>query len=251
MQRNSGSASIAYAGTGFVTESSPTQDAVAGDTVGFLANPSPDNASMAFLIAAERVNAQTKLIGQELRMAATENPKVKMPACKGGCAYCCHSQVSVLPIEALHLAASICDRMPADKSAETKQRVAGYLDEVRGLSFGERSLKVIACPLLSEAGECGSYANRPLVCRMHHSVDADRCKANLYDQSVSVPSIPIFADRILPVLAGLHQGCVEAGLVSRNLPLVDAVAVFLQQGAAQAWLGGDDIFDHIEYEGPE
>jgi len=206
---------------------------------------------MACRVAGERTNAQTRLIGQELNQLRVENPRLRVPACKSGCSFCCCGHVSVLPIEAFHIAVSSRPKSPRDGTGDITEKVEAYLGQVSHLSLWERSQKVIPCAFLGEVGECRIYSERPLVCRLHHSVDAGKCEQNLSNPSVAVPQIPVFAERILPILAGLHQGCLESGLVSRNLPLVDAVSTFLKEGTCSAWLQGEDVFTHIEVDSPD
>ncbi|TCK36703.1 putative zinc- or iron-chelating protein [Paraburkholderia sp. BL8N3] len=87
-------------------------------------------------------------------------------ACKRGCSHCCHIAVAIMPQEAQVIGSRI-RRTPRD---DVKLR-ASFAD----FDFGYHN----PCTFLKE-GECSIYANRPLACRVHYSLDVDALLCKLH-----------------------------------------------------------------------
>jgi Fe-S-cluster containining protein len=103
--------------------------------------------------------------------------------CREGCTACCHGPFDISVADA-ELIGEALDRMPAAARARVTERAQALLARMRGLeptwsspyavdALGEDrfdrltdALAAEPCPLLDEAGRCGIYADRPLVCRM-------------------------------------------------------------------------------------
>jgi uncharacterized protein len=79
-------------------------------------------------------------------------------ACSAGCAACCHAWLSVSLVEADTLRAALAELDPEQRAAI---RARGEREQAREQA-GEQ---VPRCALLDDAGRCGAYAARPLVCR--------------------------------------------------------------------------------------
>jgi Fe-S-cluster containining protein len=103
--------------------------------------------------------------------------------CHEGCTACCHGPFDISIADA-ELIGEALDRMPAADRARVTGRAQALLARMRALeptwsspypvdALGEErfdrltdALAAEPCPLLDEAGRCGLYADRPLVCRM-------------------------------------------------------------------------------------
>ncbi|WP_437949870.1 YkgJ family cysteine cluster protein [Sorangium sp. So ce296] len=94
--------------------------------------------------------------------------------------------------------------------------------------------------------QCSIYPVRPLVCRLHNSVDRDQCQRASEDATQNTP-VPRHA--AFEILYGLAQSaiivaCLEAGLDARSLELTTAVDVALRGPDASArWACGEKLFE--------
>lgn len=79
-------------------------------------------------------------------------------ACKKGCAFCCHQSIQLSSMEAGYIASNT-GIQPVALSAPI------YRDP---LGFSEKT----PCPFLKQ-GACSIYEFRPLICRIHVSLDVD------------------------------------------------------------------------------
>ncbi|ARL25476.1 YkgJ family cysteine cluster protein [Burkholderia pseudomallei] len=109
----------------------------------------------------------------------------KNVACKRGCSHCCHIAVAVTPDEAEAIGKRI-GRKP-HRAPLRKNPGAGF-------AFGYHN----PCTFL-RSGECSIYANRPLACRIHYSLDVDALLCELRPpQSSPVPLMnPLDANMLL------------------------------------------------------
>lgn len=78
------------------------------------------------------------------------------PACRTGCAHCCHIPVMLTRLDAERLGKAIGVK-PAD---------------VPHFDPDKRYGKAQPCPFLTD-GRCGIYAHRPFACRNHYNLDMD------------------------------------------------------------------------------
>lgn len=88
-------------------------------------------------------------------------------ACKPGCYHCCYMPTLIYTHEAERLAVASGRKMNdiPPRLVETSLRTAA---KVNGTP----------CPFLSGDGKCSVYNDRPLICRLHHSLneDPDDCR---------------------------------------------------------------------------
>ena len=115
--------------------------------------------------------------------AATRRDAGGIVPCREGCTACCHGPFDISVADA-ELIGEALDRMPAADRERVTARAQVLLARMRALeptwsspyavdALGEDrfdrltdALAAEPCPLLDEAGRCGIYADRPLVCRM-------------------------------------------------------------------------------------
>lgn len=115
----------------------------------------------------------SQILVSELETAG-ESPCV---ACTSGCAFCCYSQVSIIPLEAL-----LMDRyVKAEFSSEEISALRSRIDRVRSMTAGKSFQQIHAiktnlpCVFL-ESGRCSVYTVRPSICRAWSSFDTTACR---------------------------------------------------------------------------
>jgi Fe-S-cluster containining protein len=160
-------------------------------------------------------------------------------ACGKGCAYCCHTYVSVLAPEVFRIASVIRTGAARRVSHETFEARAA---ETANKGHDARHGKQLPCALLVD-GLCSVYQHRPMMCRKAASTAVDDCIAtfNGSGKGWTMPRINDTASR-----ASLYA--LSIALLINNLPwqtleLSAALQVALRHDDAEtAWLAGDNIF---------
>ncbi|WP_368073434.1 YkgJ family cysteine cluster protein [Ralstonia sp. NFACC01] len=107
------------------------------------------------------LNQPGRSLGEQLKQVYTYldefRPYVNsFVSCSKGCSHCCSIDVQLTTLEAEYI-----------------QVYAGVpLDAREGLTTGHRT----PCPFLTDAGACGIYEHRPVVCRIYHALgDPKNC----------------------------------------------------------------------------
>lgn len=142
-------------------------------------------------------------------------------ACRRGCAFCCHVDVDVTPLEAIRLA----HRAPAAGSAAA--------------SAARRA----PCLLLVD-GACTQYDARPYACRAVFSPDAKACGDGFASAgAVFVPSLDWPRALASCYLTGEIAALDDLHLASHMVELRRALTLMSADAdAALRWLNGADIF---------
>lgn len=119
-----------------------------------------------------------------------ESPLV---ACRSGCSFCCHSQVSIIPIEALLMAGFVVAEFTGSQVRSLQDRIV----RARSLTAGKSPSQVYAMKkdlpcIFLDGGRCGVYTARPSICRSWNSFDAAACRLayDSPDMASSVSSSP-------------------------------------------------------------
>lgn len=175
------------------------------------------------------------------------------PACRAGCAHCCHQAVGVTPPEVF----AIYEHLRATRAAAALAVVVGRIrdadDRTRGLSPAARLSPDLPCPFLEDA-RCSIYEVRPLSCRGTNSLDAAACERTLRDPEARAAllagreSIPCYREPIRAfhaVTAGVQLALDQLhGLEAQPLELTAAMRIIADDpdGVPAAWLGGKDPF---------
>lgn len=141
-------------------------------------------------------------------------------ACRRGCAFCCHVDVDVTPLEAIRLARRAANAGTAQEGARRAP-----------------------CPLLAD-GACSQYERRPLACRAVFSPDARRCEAGyMTADAVTVPSLEWPRHLAAGYITGEIAALDDVGLASHMVVLRAALALLRSDdGAVLKWLNGTDVF---------
>jgi Fe-S-cluster containining protein len=120
---------------------------------------------------------------EERKRAYLEEHKRALP-CKSGCFQCCRAQVLAVEAEGFAFADYLQRRLSEDQLKELKARfevwyatlVENQLD-VEVLAPRQYHAVRAWCPILDRTtGACSQYEMRPVVCRTHHSLDAEDCE---------------------------------------------------------------------------
>lgn len=176
-------------------------------------------------------------------MAETGSFKV---ACGMGCAYCCHTMVSVLPPEAFYLANHIETAFEPDVVQAMKQRAIDHDAKHRGLSGAARHEGHIACPLLDpETWLCSVHSARPLTCRSMHSSDVSACK-KAYDERdayIPAPSHQLFFENTQAYYDAFGTALQDHKLEMKPLELNAALAtIWTGDKVLIRWMAGETPF---------
>ncbi len=176
-------------------------------------------------------------------MAETGSFKV---ACDKGCAFCCHTMVSVLPPEAFFLANHIETAFEADVSKAMKQRVIDHDAKHRGLSGAARHEGHIACSLLDpETWLCSVHGARPLTCRSMHSSDVSPCKQAFDERNayIPAPSHQLFFDNTQAYYDAFGTALLEHDVDMEPLELNAALAtIWNEKNVMNRWIAGEEVF---------
>lgn len=100
-------------------------------------------------------------------------------ACKVGCSHCCHISVIIFKHEADRLSHAT-GRQVQPVPIRDPHMMSGHANRYQGQP----------CPFLIEE-RCSVYDNRPVICRLHHSIDdaPNQCDLTVVSTVSSVPTL--------------------------------------------------------------
>jgi hypothetical protein len=182
---------------------------------------------------------------QSYSRVATEIMGRWHPACKSGCAWCCHIEVVTTVPEALLIADHIRS-LPPRQSSLLRRQVDANRRASHDMNSEGRAKMHVPCGLLVN-NKCAVYSVRPLACRGWSSSDVKLCHAS-YTGGPYAVRVPINAQQkelLLGVSTGLRQALREAGLCAEggSVELNAAVDIALTSArAAEQWLAGEYSF---------
>jgi len=177
------------------------------------------------------------------------------PACRAGCAHCCHQAVGVVAPEVLAIHAHLRATRTEAELELIERRIRATDDRTRGMTAAQRISPDLPCPFLDEQQRCSIYEVRPLACRGTNSLDAAACERNLRDPNARAEllagkqSVPCYLEPIRAfhaVTAGLQLGLAELqGLRMLPLELTAAMRILVDEPETvpQRWLAGEDPFE--------
>ena len=167
-------------------------------------------------------------------------------ACDKGCAFCCHTMVSVLPPEAFFLANHIETAFDPEQSKAMKQRVIDHDAKHRGLSGAARHEGHVACSLLDpKTWLCSVHSARPLTCRSMHSSDVKPCKQAFDERNayIPAPSHQLFFDNTQAYYDAFGTVLLEHELEMEPLELNAALAtIWTEKNVMNRWIAGETPF---------
>jgi len=174
-----------------------------------------------------------------------QSPKV---ACQSGCNYCCHSQVNIIPIEALLISAFIKKNFTFTEVSALHAEIS----QIHLLSAGKTlkqlyDLKGNLPCLFLKKGKCSIYKVRPSICRSWNSFDSLSCKAayNSVDYRSSIIGSPA-RNFVFGTTRALFEQLSEVfSLQSDTLLLPNAISDCLNNAAPlNQWAKGYDVFKY-------
>jgi hypothetical protein len=194
------------------------------------------------------MTATSKIVDGALAQSAD-----RPPACRAGCAHCCHQTVGVTAPEVFAIYAYLRTTLGAGALAGVADRVRAADDRTRGLPAAQRVSPEHPCVFLVD-NRCSIYEVRPLSCRGTNSLDAAACERNLRDPDAHAAfvageaSVPCYIEPIRgfhAVTAGLQLALDQLhGLEVLPLELTAAMRIMVDapEAVPQQWLGGKDPF---------
>jgi Fe-S-cluster containining protein len=129
---------------------------------------------------------------------AVEESPIK-PACKAGCAFCCHYKVEVRAHEMLLIKDYMSKTFSAEKITAVLAEAETNAAIIRTLTPEQHLTTNLKCALLQD-NQCSIYPVRPFRCRNFHSTDAYACEQSHGDPSNMeiatglVEDVAMFAD---------------------------------------------------------
>jgi hypothetical protein len=175
------------------------------------------------------------------------------PACRAGCAHCCHQTVAVTAPEVFAIHAHLRATRTPDELDAFAGRIRAVDDRTRGMATLDRVSPDFPCPFLVDE-RCSIYEARPLACRGTNSLDASACERSLHDPAtraavlagtVSVPCYLAPMRAFHAVTAGLQLAIDQLlGLEATPLELTAAMRIMIDdpETVPQQWLSGKDPF---------
>gem|GEM_PF-1463600 len=173
-------------------------------------------------------------------------------ACGAGCAWCCHQQVALEPVEAIAIARHLETRFTPEERAAVKQRIDALAERTRGMNNLAWSQLKTPCAFLVE-NKCSIYEVRPLRCRAVISRDAEHCRWAMEnpdeyfdhrERRLGSGPYPIEPRHIVDAaLTGFAVAERDFGLNWKTLTLMAAIKILLDQpDAAERYLAGEPVF---------
>ncbi len=173
-------------------------------------------------------------------------------ACRKGCSWCCHQQVSVSVAEAIAITDHVTRRFAPDRLAALRTRLDALDQRTAGLGPTDYARTASPCAFLEE-GSCSIHTVRPFRCRAYHSTDADYCHWKLDHPEEAAAERrerrvrPVYPGEPVRIFDGALRGMATAirdsGFPGGAHFLTGAVRIALDQPDAGArWLKGEAVF---------
>jgi len=181
---------------------------------------------------------------ENLIAKSTEGAAIK-PACKAGCAYCCHYKVEVMAHEVFLIKDHLQQNWNASQikvlldEAEENAKIITTLTQEQHLTTN------IKCPFLMN-NQCSIYSVRPFKCRNFHATDATACEQSFNDpknlgiENNFVESIAMFGNAHSQ---GFETAVKNKGLDTRAYDFTTALLeVFAEPNAVKRFNRGKKTF---------
>jgi Fe-S-cluster containining protein len=172
--------------------------------------------------------------------AAVEHDKRMQPACRKGCAFCCHQDIFCSTAELAHMALALRGLPNAGEVAEQCETTTVKL---QGLTEGERFFRGIACPML-EKRLCSIHPIRPMACRTYLSASRYRCEQSWKKRpkTVSIPFLTAHQIVVMPIAFGIDAAVMRKGKHVGWYELSAGLPAIMRPGAVEEWWAGGNPF---------
>jgi Fe-S-cluster containining protein len=201
-----------------------------------------------FLSRAAPAAELTEMTAQAHRLALhtiQQSPLAARHACRPGCAFCCHTAVTVAPPEVFAIAHYLRDRLSADALGELRARLDPNAELAAALPRADYIARLIPCALLTTDGNCRVHPVRPLACAGFLSTSQEKCAAEFTraPNRDLVPTDKFGAAAALCVAVGLRDGCRAAQRDGNSYELHHALRRVLDTpDAPERWARGENVF---------
>lgn len=167
-------------------------------------------------------------------------------ACIAGCPHCCVLNVAILLPEGMIIADRLRERLPPLSLDSLRERLAAHCRRVRWMEDEERISRLVACPLLDEAGNCTIHSVRPLVCRAVASLDRSSCR-EAFNPAITDEERLVSADLLRQKIfdeafIALARALGHHGIDDRSIELGNGVLAFLEHpGLRELLVSGERL----------
>jgi Fe-S-cluster containining protein len=178
-------------------------------------------------------------------IAKSTEESITKPACKAGCAYCCHYKVEVMAHEMLLIKDYLLKNWQALQIKNLLTEAEENAQIIRSLTQEEHLTTNIKCPFLVD-NQCSVYSVRPFKCRNFHATNANACEqsfndpANLSIENNFVEAIAMFGNAHSQ---GFEAAVKNTGLDARAYDFTTALLeVFAEPNALKRFSRGQKTF---------
>jgi Fe-S-cluster containining protein len=175
-----------------------------------------------------------------------QSPDSGRHECRAGCAFCCHTAVSVVPPEAIAIREHLRRQYTARELEELQRRIASNAETASRMTRAEYVAASVRCALLTDDGNCRVHAVRPLACAGFLSTSQAACEGE-FDRMPGRVEVPIDRYAMVAGLSaayGLKEACQQAGMDGEAYELHHALQrIWDRADAAAAWSAGESLFD--------
>ena len=170
-------------------------------------------------------------------------------ACAEGCAWCCHAQVKVTPLEALVLLARVQTAFSPEERRQLQHRIDNNRRLTEGRALEHRvGLKAQTPCIFLEQGRCTVYPVRPLICRAWASCSRQACREAFASGDCTAEIEAPVAGNFVYGLArqAIEQACRSRGVAWEPLELPRAMACCMETpGIFDRWVRGEVRFKTV------
>lgn len=178
-------------------------------------------------------------------IAKAFDESARKPACKAGCAFCCHYKVEVRAHEMLLIKDYMTKNFSAAKIAAVLAEAESNAAIIRTLTPEQHLTTNLKCALLQD-NQCSIYPVRPFRCRNFHSTDAAACEQSFNDPgnmeiaTGMIEDVAMLADALTQ---GFEAAAEQTGKDNRIYDFNTAlVEVFSDKSALKRYQRGKQTF---------
>lgn len=174
------------------------------------------------------------------------SPLVGKHACEPGCAFCCHTAVTVVSPEAFKIAQYLNDHYTDEVLADVGRRLDENAVLASSMTRDEYIARNIRCALLTEDGQCRAHAVRPIACAGFLSTSRAKCEAE-FERAANREAVPTDEFAMLAGLGvshGLKEAFRHAHLDGEFYELHHALRAALDAtDGEERWARGEKVLD--------
>lgn len=178
-------------------------------------------------------------------IAKTINESTTKPACKAGCAFCCHYKVEVRAHEILLIRNYMDKTFSTEKIQTILEEAKANATIIRSITPEQHLTTNLKCAFLQD-NQCSIYPVRPFRCRNFHSTDADACEQSHNDPHNMEISTGMIED--VAMYADAHTQGFEAAAeqTGRDVRIYDfntaLIEVFTEANVLKRYKAGKKAF---------